>query len=75
MADATVLRWAEDRPALPGHHLGVGEAVPYGQVCWSIANRDTDRPRAGEVITLGVERQPHVSSCFSLPRGALVPRF
>ena len=29
--------------------LRVGEAVLYGQVCWSIANRGTERPRPGEV--------------------------
>ena len=29
-----------------------GEAGLYGQVCWSIANRGTEPPRPGEVITL-----------------------
>ena len=29
-----------------------GEAVLYGQVCWSIANLSTDRPGPGDVITL-----------------------
>ena len=29
-----------------------GEAGLYGQVCWSIANRGTEPPRSGEVITL-----------------------
>ena len=29
-----------------------GEAALYGQVCWSIANRGTERPRPGEVISL-----------------------
>jgi len=32
--------------------LRSGEAVLYGQVCWSIANRDTELPRTGEVIIL-----------------------
>ena len=32
--------------------LRSGEAALYGQVCWSIANRGTERPRPGEVITL-----------------------
>ncbi len=32
--------------------LRAGEAALYGQVCWSIANRGTDRLRPGEVITL-----------------------
>ena len=32
--------------------LKAGEAVLYGQVCWSIANRGTERPAAGEIITL-----------------------
>ena len=32
--------------------LRAGEADIYGQVCWSIANRGTERPRVGEVITL-----------------------
>ena len=35
--------------------LGAGEADLYGQVCWSIANRGTEIPRAGEVITLAGE--------------------
>ena len=32
--------------------LRAGEAALYGQVCWSIANRGTEKPRPGEVITL-----------------------
>ena len=32
--------------------LRAGETVLYGQVCWSMANRGTDRPKAGDVITL-----------------------
>ena len=32
--------------------LGTGEAGLYGQVCWSIANRGTEPPKSGEVITL-----------------------
>ena len=29
-----------------------GERVLYGQVCWSIANRGTERPTIGDIITL-----------------------
>ena len=37
--------------------LRIGDAVLYGQVCWSIANRGTDRPTAGDIITLeGVDQ-------------------
>ena len=32
--------------------LSAGRAGLYGQVCWSIANRGTEPPRPGEVITL-----------------------
>ena len=32
--------------------LSIGDAVLYGQICWSIANRGTEPPRVGEVITL-----------------------
>ena len=32
--------------------LKAGEVALYGQVCWSIANRGTEKPRPGEVITL-----------------------
>ena len=32
--------------------LRTGETALYGQVCWSLANRGTERPAAGEVITL-----------------------
>ena len=41
-----------------------GEAVLHGQACWSIANRGTDRPRPGNVITLEGETK----------REATVPR-
>ena len=34
-----------------------GQAVLYGQVCWSIANRGTEPPRPGEVITLEGENE------------------
>ena len=38
--------------------LRSGEAAIYGQVCWSLANRGTERPRPGEVIILeGVNEQ------------------
>lgn len=32
--------------------LRAGDAVLYGQVCWSMANRATNRSAAGDVITL-----------------------
>ena len=45
-----------------------GEAVLYGQVCWSIANRGTDRPKVGEVIGLegGYEAEDPTSRSFLL---------
>ena len=48
--------------------LRAGEAELYGQVCWSIANRGTDRPRPGEVITLegGDEAGDHHNKKFRL---------
>ena len=48
--------------------LGAGEAVLYGQVCWSIANRGTEPPKAGEVITLegGYEEESPTSRTFRL---------
>ena len=50
--------------------LRVGEAVLYGQVCWSIANRGTERPRSGEVITLEVENDEggYTRKAFRLTR-------
>ena len=47
-----------------------GEAVLYGQVCWSIANRGTEPPRSGEVITLegGDEKGSRTSRAFRLTR-------
>ena len=54
--------------------LRTGEAALYGQVCWSIANRGTDRPRPGEVITLdgGAEagRSRGNTESSALPPGA-----
>ena len=46
--------------------LNAGDAVLYGQVCWSIANRGTERPTAGDVITLeGVnEAADHTANAF-----------
>ena len=48
--------------------LRAGEAALYGQVCWSIANRGTDKPRPGEVITLdgGAEAPGHAKGEFCL---------
>lgn len=50
--------------------LRVGDAVAYGQVCWSIANRGTANPAAGDVITLeGVdEAGDHTAKAFRLTR-------
>ena len=35
------------------HLLEVGDSVTYGQLCWSLGNRDTIRYQAGDEITLG----------------------
>ena len=45
-----------------------GEAALYGQVCWSIANRGTEPPRTGEVVTLegGDEKGGQASRAFRL---------
>ena len=50
-----------------------GEAVLYGQVCWSIANRDTERPRVGDVITLEGREDDggHTSETFRLTRKSI----
>ena len=47
-----------------------GETTLYGQVCWSIANRGTEPPRSGEVITLegGDEKGGKTSRAFRLTR-------
>ena len=46
------------------------EAGLYGQVCWSIANRGTEPPRSGEVVTLegGHEKGSQPSRAFRLTR-------
>ena len=48
--------------------LRVGEAVLYGQICWSIANHGTERPRIGDVITLEGEEGDgdHTNETFRL---------
>ena len=53
--------------------LGAGEAVLYGQVCWSIANRGTEPPKAGEVIALegGYEEGSLTSRVFRLTRKSI----
>ena len=53
--------------------LRTGEAVPYGQVCWSIANRGTDRARPGEVITLDGDDEAgsHAKGKFRLTRKSI----
>lgn len=53
--------------------LRVGEAVLYGQVCWSIANRDTELLRTGETITLdrGYEEGGGGSRSFRLTRKSI----
>ena len=50
-----------------------GEAVLYGQVCWSIANRGTDIPGPGDVITLerGDEEGGHRTKEFRLTRKSI----
>ena len=47
-----------------------GEAGLYGQVCWSIANRGTEPPGSGEVITLegGDDKGGQTSRAFRLTR-------
>ena len=46
------------------------EGALYGQVCWSIANRGTEPPKAGEVITLegGEEQRSQAGRTFRLTR-------
>ena len=46
------------------------EAGLYGQICWSIANRGTEPPRSGEVVTLegGDEKGGQTSRAFRLTR-------
>ena len=53
--------------------LRANEAALYGQVCWSIANRGTDRPRPGEVITLdgGDEPEGRGNKKFRLTRKSI----
>ena len=53
--------------------LRAGDAALYGQVCWSIANRGTDRLRPGEVITLdgGAETGGHANGKFRLTRKSI----
>ena len=63
---------APQTPRLEGL-LRIGEAELYGQVCWSIANRGTDRPKSGEVITLegGDETGGHANGKFRLTRKSI----
>ena len=53
--------------------LRADEAALYGQVCWSIGNRGTERPRLGEVITLegGYEEEGHTTRTFRLTRRSI----
>ena len=53
--------------------LRAGEAVLFGQVCWSIANRGTDRAQPGEVIALdgGEEAGSHSNGKFRLTRKSI----
>lgn len=53
--------------------LRAGEADLYGQVCWSIANRGTERPKVGEVIILngqdeimGHKSETYLLTCKSI---------
>ncbi len=50
-----------------------GEAVLYGQACWSIANRGTDRSRVGEIIALegGDEAEDLTSRPFRLTQESI----
>ena len=50
--------------------LYAGDPVLYGQVCWSIASHGTERPTAGDVITLeGLdEAGDHATRPFRLTR-------
>ena len=50
--------------------LRSGETEVYGQLCWPIANRGTEPPRPGEVITLegGDERGGQTSGAFRITR-------
>ena len=55
--DMAKKRKREHKPSAPQPKpleelLRNGEAVLYGQACWSIANRGTKRPTPGDVITL-----------------------
>ena len=61
------------QPPLLEDLLGAGEAVLYGQVCWSIANRGTEPPKAGEVITLEgeYEEKSLTSRSFRLTRKSI----
>ena len=47
--------------------LVAGDAVLYGQICWSLANRATERPTAGDIITLegGDEAGNHATETFA----------
>jgi len=46
--------------------LKTGDPETYGRVCWSLANRDTERPRAEDVIKLGVWEKAGVERKFRL---------
>ena len=50
-----------------------GEYALYGQVCWAIANRSTEKPRPGEVITLegGGPEDGAPSATFRLTRKSI----
>ena len=50
--------------------LRAGETALYGQFCWSIANRGTERPIAGEVITLEGE-EDCAGERFQLTRSSI----
>ena len=53
--------------------LKAGETVLYGQVCWSIANRGTERAEVGDVITLeeGEDDGGHTNETFRLTRKSI----
>ena len=66
-------RRESQRPSLE-RLLRNGQTRLYGQVCWSIANRDTVLPKSGEIISLEIENKKGnlVSRKFRLTRKSIV---
>lgn len=61
--------WSRSVPNLE-ELLNTDEITLYGQVCWSLANHRTERPAAGDVITLeGADPESdHITRAFRLTR-------